>query len=336
MQYRKRKNKPLLYQYYLQKENRLNNKKARSYSDLSAHADSSTQLCSICNLNSAFYDVSTGETVCSNCGTVISERDEVVGKDPKTTNQISMPTSLAFPDKGLPTIITNSNTDASGTSLNQDQITSANRIRHFNKTFVNNRTEIRNLRNALVIMAIIKDKLALTDPLMERSAYYYRKAREKKLIKGRSIREVVVASIYASCKELDVPRTLQEIAQAVNADYIFAGKCYRIMAQELEISTSIVDASAYISKIADNANVGQKAYKKAIEMLDEVKKDSISYGKDPKALATAVLYRACISEENDRNPNKISQTKIAKAGGVSVVTLRKRASDVLRFCKGGY
>jgi hypothetical protein len=49
----------------LQKENRLNNKKARSYSDLSAHADSSTQLCSICNLNSAFYDVSTGETVCS-------------------------------------------------------------------------------------------------------------------------------------------------------------------------------------------------------------------------------------------------------------------------------
>jgi transcription initiation factor TFIIB len=260
----------------------------------------------------------------------------VVDKESKATNRVGRLTSLAFPDKGLPTAISNSNTDASGTSLKQDQITSANKIRHFNRITVNNRTKIRNLRNALLTIAIIKDKLALTDAIVERSAYYYRKALDKKLIKGRSIREAVVASIYASCKELEVPRTLQEIAQAVDADYIFAGKCYRIMAQELQISSSIVDASAYISRIADNANVNQKTYKRAIEILDEVKKDSMSYGKDPKALATAVLYSAWIIEENDRDRNKISQTGIAKAGGISVVTLRKRVSDVLKFCKDGY
>jgi transcription initiation factor TFIIB len=132
-------------------------------------------------------------------------------------------------------VITNSNTDASGTHLNPDQIASINRIRHFDKTSVN-RSEIRNLKNAFTIMTMIKDKLALTNPVMERSAYYYRKALEKKLVKGRSIREVVVASIYASCKEMNVPRTLQEIALAANADYIFAGRCYRIMAPELDIS----------------------------------------------------------------------------------------------------
>lgn len=98
------------------------------------------------------------------------------------------------------------------------------------------------------------------------------------------------------------------------------------MAQKLEISPSIVDASNYISKIADNANVNQKTYKRAAEMLDAVKKDSLSYGKDPKALATAVLYHACIAE----NLDKTSQSKIAKAGGISVVTLRKRASDILK------
>ena len=64
-------------------------------------------------------------------------------------------------------------------------------------------------------------------------------------------------------------------------------------------------------------------------MLDEVKNDYISYGKDPKALATAVLYHACIEE----NLGKTSQTKLAKAGDISVVTLRKRASDVLRICR---
>jgi uncharacterized protein (DUF983 family) len=71
MQSRKRKNKPLLYQYYLQKENQLNN------AITLAHSDSSNQICPSCNLNSMLYDTSTGETVCSNCGIVILERADV-------------------------------------------------------------------------------------------------------------------------------------------------------------------------------------------------------------------------------------------------------------------
>lgn len=319
MEYRKRKTKPLLYQYYLQKEDRDNNDKS------GGRVDTSDLLCASCGLNSGFYDASTGETICSNCGIILSERAEVVDKDPKTANRVGMPTSLVFPDKGLRTIITDANKDASGTSLNQDQVSNVNKIRHYDKISVSKRTEIRNLRNAFVIMAIIKDRLALTDPITERSAYYYRKALEKKMIKGRSIREVVVAAVYASCKEMSVPRTLQEIALSADADYVFAGKCYRIMANKLEINPSIVDASGYISKIANNANVNQKTYKKAVEMLDEVKKDSISYGKDPRAIATAVLYHASTIEEKD-----VTLARIAKAGGISIVTLRKRISDVVR------
>jgi transcription initiation factor TFIIB len=176
-------------------------------------------------------------------------------------------------------------------------------------------------------MAAIRDKLTLTDPVMERAAYYYRKTLQNKLIKGRSIREMVVASIYASCKEMEIPRTLCEICDAANADPIFAGKCYRTMARALRLSPSIVDSTRYISKVADSACVSQKTYRRAVEMLDIVKKNAISYGKDPKALATAVLYAACIKE----NESKISQAKIAAAGSISVVTLRKRFSDILRI-----
>jgi transcription initiation factor TFIIIB Brf1 subunit/transcription initiation factor TFIIB len=52
-----------------------------------------------------------------------------------------------------------------------------------------------------------------------------------------------------------------------------------------------------------------------------------SPGKDTKALATAVLYAACIKE----NESKVSQAKIAESGSISVVTLRKRFSDILRI-----
>jgi transcription initiation factor TFIIB len=62
-------------------------------------------------------------------------------------------------------------------------------------------------------------------------------------------------------------------------------------------------------------------------MLDVVKKNPISYGKDPKAVATAALYVACLVEGQD----KVSQTRLAQAGGISVVTLRKRVLDITKL-----
>jgi transcription initiation factor TFIIIB Brf1 subunit/transcription initiation factor TFIIB len=88
-----------------------------------------------------------------------------------------------------------------------------------------------------------------------------------------------------------------------------------------------------ISKIVDNAGVNQKMYKRAMGMLDEVKKNSISYGKDPKALATSVLYRACQMEQEEDN-NNVTLARMAKAGGITVVTLRKRVSDVSEILQG--
>ena len=173
-------------------------------------------------------------------------------------------------------------------------------------------------------MAAIKDKLNLTDPVIERAAYYYRKTLNSQLIKGRSIKEMVVASVYAACKEMDIPRRLEDISEAANADKIFAGRCFRIMTRKLSISSPSVDAARYMSKVAENADVSQKTYRRAVNMLDVLKKDPISYGKDPKALATAALYGACMIEEKD----KVNQARIAQAGGISVVTLRKRVLDI--------
>jgi transcription initiation factor TFIIB len=246
-----------------------------------------------------------------------------IEKELKTKERSGMPFSLVYPDKGLSTVITYSNTDAYGTSLSQDQISSINKIRYYDR-LSGSKNHIRNLKNAFSVMAALKDKLNLTDPIIERSAYYYRKTLSSGLIKGRSIKEMVVASVYAACKEMDIPRRLEDISEAADADKIFAGRCFRVMSRELSINPSNVDANRYLSKVAENAEVSQKTYRTAVDMLDTVKKDTISYGKDPKALAAAALYGACMIEEKD----KVSQARIAQAGGISVVTLRKRVLDI--------
>ncbi|MGA6989856.1 MAG: transcription initiation factor IIB [Nitrososphaeraceae archaeon] len=283
----------------------------------------SQQVCNSCKSMSVIFDEPKGETVCTDCGIVISEKHMTLEKGIESKDTTGMPSSLVYPDKGLNTVITNQNTDANGTSLSQDQISSVNKIRYYNK-LSDSKNHIRNLKNAFAVMAVIKDKLNLTDAVIERAAYYYRKTLNSQLIKGRSIKEMVVASVYAACKEMDIPRRLEDISESVFADKIFAGRCFRIMTRELSINSPSVDAARYMSKVAENADVSQKTYRRAVNMLDVVKKDPISYGKDPKALATAALYGACMIEEKD----KVNQARIAQAGGISVVTLRKRVLDI--------
>jgi transcription initiation factor TFIIB len=248
------------------------------------------------------------------------------GDDIESKSRTGMPTSLAFHDLGLSTFISYSNVDANGGMISPEQMAKIQRMRHLNKISSNNRSYHRNLKNAFAILSTIKDKLSLNDALIEKSAYNYRKALDKRSIKGRTIRALVVASAYAACRELNVPRTLDEIAQAANADAVFAGKCYRLLLRHLKLHLPIIDSNVYLAKISNRGRVSEKDYRRALQMLSIVKENPISHGKDPNALAVAVLYAACLKEGE-----KVSQAQIAVAGETSIVTLRKRFQDVRKL-----
>jgi transcription initiation factor TFIIB len=290
-------------------------------------------VCQTCNDNKAIiFDPETNEMVCSSCGIVLRDNvqasPELRGRkysqeDIESRGRTGMPNSLAFHDMGLSTFISNSTTDANGVPISSDQISKVKRMRHLNRISSSNRSHDRNLKNAFAILNSIKDKLSINDTLVEKSAYIYRKALDKRIIKGRSICALMVASIYAACRESNVPRTLDEIAQTANTDAIFAAKCYRLLVRNLKLRLPAVDSNVYLTKIANRANVSQKSYRRAIEMLSIIKDNPVSYGKDPNALAVATLYAACLKEGE-----KVSQLQIATAGDTSIVTLRKRFQDV--------
>jgi transcription initiation factor TFIIB len=248
------------------------------------------------------------------------------GDDVESKSRTGMPTSLAFHDMGLSTFISYSNVDANGVVISPEQMSKVQRMRRWNKISSNNRSYHRNLKNAFAILSTVKDKLSLNDALMEKSAYNYRKALDKHIIKGRSIRALVVASVYAACRELNVPRTLDEIAGTANTDAIFSGKCYRLLVRHLKLHLPVIDSNVYLAKIANKARVSERTYRKALEMLTTIKENPVSHGKDPNALAVAVLYAACLKEGE-----KVSQAQIAVAGDTSIVTLRKRFQDVRKI-----
>lgn len=297
-------------------------------------SEQAADVCALCNSKSIVFDSETSEAVCSSCGMVVKDNIESMGpewrsysgEDIESKSRTGMPSSLAFHDMGLSTFISYSNVDANGVAISAEQRSKVQRMRRWNKISSNNRSYHRNLKNAFAILSTIKDKLSLSDTLIEKAAYNYRKALDKKIIKGRSIRALIVAAVYAACRDLSVPRTLEEISAAANTDAIFAGKCYRLLVQNLDLRLPVIDSNKYLARISNKAKVSEKTYRNALEMLSTIKDNPISHGKDPNALAVAVLYAACLKEGEN-----VSQAQVAVAGDISIVTLRKRFQDVRKI-----
>jgi transcription initiation factor TFIIB len=197
--------------------------------------------------------------------------------------------------------------------------------RKFEATLSNNRSYKRNLRRAFHILNIVKYELLLPEEVIKKSASYYQRTLDRNIIKGRSIGAFAVASVYVACREWGIPRQLREIANVVNVHPVTAYKCYRMLLRHLDVNPPFIDCEIYLSKIAKDLPVNEKTYQRGLEILEAVKENFISYGKDPNVLATAVLYVACLKEGE-----KIIQSRFSKAGNISIVTLRERAADVVK------
>ena len=292
--------------------------------------------CPSCGNKKIVTDQNTGELFCGKCGIVIT--DKIVdasaewrsfsnegGTDPTRTGA---PTSLTMHDRGLSTIIGTVNKDASGKPLSTSMKSTIERLRTWDSRSQTNSSADRNLRQALNEMNKLKYKLSLSDTVIQKSAYIYRKALEKKLVRGRSIQGLVAACLYAACRNTETPRTLQDISNGMNVRKKDIARCYRLIFRELELKMPVVDPIKGVSRIASIAELGEKTKRKAIEILNQAKDSGLVAGKDPMGIAAASLYLACISTGEIK-----SQKEISIASGITEVTIRNRCAGLRKMLK---
>jgi len=177
----------------------------------------------------------------------------------------------------------------------------------------------RNFRQAFSELDRLKTKLALSDAVIEKTAYIYRKALDKGLVRGRSIPGLIAASLYAACRNTETPRTLTDVANGINIKRKDIARCYRLLLRELDLKMPVVNPVKCISRISSIAELSEKTKRKAIEILDHATKIELSAGKDPMGLAAAALYLSCVINGENK-----TQKDIAVAAGVTEVTIRNR------------
>src|SRR6266487_3683114 len=235
------------------------------------------------------------------------------------------PSSLSRHDMGLSTVIGKENIDATKNKIEPSILSAMHRLRTWDfRTQVHSSAD-RTLRLAFDELDSLKDKLGLSDAIVEKTAYI-RKAQQKGMTRGRSIHAVLAAAIYIACRQMEVPRTLDELARIGNIKRKSIAKCHReliLLILELQLKLPNIDTTKCIARVANKANISEKTKHQAMTLMNDVVKTGISAGKDPMGLAATVLYASCIKTGEQK-----TQADLANAAHITEMTIRNRFKDL--------
>jgi transcription initiation factor TFIIB len=240
-----------------------------------------------------------------------------------SSQRVGSPSSLAFHDMGLSTIIGKVNKDSIGHNLNASMNYRMQRLRTWDARTRVHAAGHRSLMQAFSELERLKDKLGLSDAIVQKTAYIYRKAQEKRLARGRSVSSILAAATYIACREMGAARTLRDLTEITNIKRKTLSRSYRLLVLKLDIKVPSMDLMKCIVKIANKAKLGEKTQRIAMFTMNDLINKEIHAGKDPMGLAATVLYISCLT-----SGEATTQKEIAEAAGVTEVTIRTRFKDL--------
>jgi transcription initiation factor TFIIB len=286
--------------------------------------------CSVCGrMHTSISDPESGEVICGNCGLVIAEKNLDLANPERrafTTEESNQrvrtgaPTSLSRHDKGLPALMGEPTRDAAGQKLDTNARLTYKRLKTWDDRVQLHASTDRNLWRAFSELNMLRDKLGLSDSLVEEIAYMYRKVEDRGIVRGRTIRGMLVACVYIACRKSGHPRTLKDISAKSNISRKDIAKNCRLVMRELGITSSVVDPMKCIIRVANASQLNERTTRHAFKMMSELlRKKTLTAGKDPMGLAASILYIAS-KETGDTK----TQKDMAIASGVTEVTIRNR------------
>ena len=282
-------------------------------------------------------DEKRGEQVCTECGLVVST-DEIDhgpewrafdSKERDEKARVGAPTTKMMHDKGLSSVIDWQDKDGYGNALSNRQRAKMRRLRTWDERFRTRDHKERNLKQALGEIERMGSALGLSKEVRETASVIYRRALEEDLMPGRSIEGVATAALYAAARQMNRPRSLDEVAAVSRVDAMEFKRAYRYINRELELAVEPADPLQFVDRILDDLDVGTETRHYARELLNDAKGTGVFNGKSPVGLAAAAIYAA-----GQLTGDQPTQDDVGQAAGVSTVTIRNRYKELLSVADG--
>lgn len=280
-----------------------------------------------CNTPVFVTDDDAGEIVCSKCGVVIEQNLADVGQEViytfeeyVTKRRTGSSSSLTMFDRGLSTVM------GKHTGSAEREIPDKNKQLFTRLRVLDSRSRGKQevaLAKSLVLLNNLKGRMGLSDTICEHAAYIYRKSVNLNLIKGRTQKSVLLASLYISCRTHGVPRSLKELAHMGDINPKELSKSIRWLISSLDINLEQISITFFINKMASTLGITESTKRKAINLYESCKERKLTDGKHPMSQAAACLYLSCMLNNEDK-----TQRSFSLAASITDVTLRNRVKAI--------
>ena len=292
--------------------------------------------CCRCPNGTTLTDGETGEVVCQACGYVAADRTEYSRAQGRQSDQeggtdmaLSLtPNTLLLHDMGLSTIMGRHDRDATGKAISGEAGKTIGRLRRMDKRSYATRHK-PNYTRAFIEINRIRKVLGIGVAVAEKAAYIYRKVYDKQLIRNGNTLTLAAASLYVASREMQVRRTLREIAEASGTGVRNVGQYYRRICGLLDLRMPPVRPAGYISRIAGAAGLSEKTRVDALGIMRMAEERRITAGKNPLVMAAATIFVAAA-----RNGEDAGVGALAQASGVTPISIRVRVNDCRRMLDG--
>ncbi len=301
------------------------NEKAKQFRPYEEVLESEDQCC-----DNPHIREENGFFVCLNCGMV---HDAVLDNTPRrafTAEEVKnrKGNEPVYSKIGPRTVIRGAS-DAKGSQLAPEEKSKFNRLAKIHRSLTTSYE--RNLWIALPNLQRFQERLGLPDTVAEDALRIYTHAVREKLTMGRSIDTLLAASIFASLRIHDLPRTLEEIVEISELNKKNVVKAFRLILlkilPKLNLKVQHFGPVRYVDKFSEELGTTMAVRNAAVQLYNLAKKNGLQMeGKDPKGLAAAAIYLAGLELGE-----KKTQNEIAKLSRITEVTLRMRVKELKRY-----
>lgn len=289
--------------------------------------------CECCRGKEFILDRNGGGLICSGCGYVIPAKNIEEGPewrsfegDDGSRIRVGMPPTLMMQDKGLSTLI-----GLEGQDSIRGNAGDWKRLRKWQRRISTHTSNGRNLSYALSELNKLGEKLGVPYHVLNRASYIYRMALERKLVRGRAIKYMVVGALYVALRYEGITKTKKELSRASGLEAKELARHYRLLLKALRIKMPVADPVRHVRKICACGGIAKEVALRAEKIVRLAQRQRLTIGKDPVGVASAAVYYACVLMGVEK-----SQRNIAVAANITEVTVRNRYksfSDQLNLSK---
>jgi len=283
---------------------------------------SNGQSCSECRSTHLSFDSIRGELFCESCGfvmedTVLDERPEWAAydhEDEKRLSRVGPPIKRGTLNSQLSTVINPAPVDSRGTPISPRAMSMYYRLGRLQRQVARSGRGERSVGAVSRSLSRLASQLQLPPAVVEAASFISMRAIKSDLLRGRSIQALVSASLYISCRNLAVPRTINEISMMAGIGRKRLTKTVSVLSRKLGMRPKPVEATDYIARFCSELSLGEDVRVLAGSILAKTgSENSLS----PPGTAASAIYLAALSRGQ-----RVPQKRVAKVAGVSEVTLR--------------